>query len=536
MLKMNQALLNKLQDATRQLLANGPAAATAAIQQALAGQDSAAPEPRPMRDLNPAPAPATGRASADGTATAHDHRAAADARRPTGAGDAGDSANSTNTSGTSGTSGTASTAGASGAAPGPAAGARMAEALAAMRARRSGGTTPEQPREHDADKQPGWPGMAGIAGQPDLSHFPGLSQLRGLADLPELSNLRGLADLPDLSNLRGLVDLPELSNLRGLGDLPDLSNLPGLADLPDLSNLPGQRKARKPAPLPPGAQFLEGVYQGATGTRDYKLYIPSSYHGQPMPLLVMLHGCTQDPDDFAAGTRMNALAEEQGMLVVYPAQSRQANQQRCWNWFNALDQQRGQGEPAIIAGIAQQVAARHAVAPGQVYVAGMSAGGAMAVIVGTLYPDVFAAVGVHSGLPFASARDLPSALQAMKQGAPAGQAAHAARHDGARPIIVFHGDRDSTVHPRNGEQVMSQQLHHHPGAEARHDRGSVPQGRRYTRTTHRHPDGTPLGEHWVVHGAGHAWSGGSADGSYTDTRGPDASREMLRFFRTVGAT
>jgi poly(hydroxyalkanoate) depolymerase family esterase len=282
--------------------------------------------------------------------------------------------------------------------------------------------------------------------------------------------------------------------------------------------------------LPPGAQFVDGVYRGDTGTRHYKLYIPACYQGQPLPLVVMLHGCTQDPDDFAAGTRMNELAEEQGCLVVYPAQSQQANQQRCWNWFNALDQQRGQGEPAIIAGIAQQVATQYAVKPRQGYVAGMSAGGAMAVIVGTLYPDVFAAVGVHSGLPYASARDLPSALQAMKQGAPD---KGSAGNDGSRPIIVFHGDRDHTVHPRNGEQVMAQQLQRHRDAQARHDRGNVPGGHHYTRTTHRHADGTPLGEHWVVHGAGHAWSGGSADGSYTDARGPDASREMLRFFHTV---
>jgi len=138
-------------------------------------------------------------------------------------------------------------------------------------------------------------------------------------------------------------------------------------------------------------------------------------------------------------------------------------------------------------------------------------------------------VGVHSGLPFASAQDLPSALTAMKRGVH--RAAKAG--DPAQPIIVFHGDSDTTVHPVNGEQVMAQRLHHHRGARPSVRSGAVPDGYRYTQTTHIKPDGTPLGEHWVVHGAGHAWSGGSASGSYTDAKGPDASREMLRFFRTV---
>src|SRR5476649_1819971 len=250
-----------------------------------------------------------------------------------------------------------------------------------------------------------------------------------------------------------------------------------------------------------------------------------------MPLLVMLHGCTQDPDDFAAGTQMNAVAEEQQCFVVYPEQTRNANNSKCWNWFNAIDQQRGQGEPSLIAGIAQQVIDDYPVNEGQVYVAGLSAGGAMAMIVGTLYPDVFAAVGVHSGLPYASAQDLPSALNAMKRGA--GEVTHAPRSKGGLPIIVFHGDRDTTVHPQNGEDVMEQGLHGHAAAPSVQS-GAVPNGHRYTQTTHRRADGAPLAEHWLVHGSGHAWSGGSARGSYTDDKGPDASREMMRFFKTVG--
>ncbi|TFW27296.1 PHB depolymerase family esterase [Duganella callida] len=290
---------------------------------------------------------------------------------------------------------------------------------------------------------------------------------------------------------------------------------------------------RQPSPTPPlpeGAQFIRGSYSNHAGTRHYKLYVPASYHGQAMPLLVMLHGCTQNPDDFAAGTQMNQLAEEMECLVVYPEQNAQANHSKCWNWFNAIDQQRGQGEPSIIAGIAQQIIEEYPVNERQVYVAGLSAGGAMAVIVGTLYPELFAAVGVHSGLPFASAQDLPSALTAMKRGV---KSAAKAGND-AQPIIVFHGDSDTTVHPVNGEQVMKQRLHHHRNLRRpRVQSGEVPNGYSYTQTTHTRPDGSPVGEHWVVHGAGHAWSGGSALGTYTDAKGPDASREMLRFFRTV---
>jgi poly(hydroxyalkanoate) depolymerase family esterase len=283
-------------------------------------------------------------------------------------------------------------------------------------------------------------------------------------------------------------------------------------------------------PVPEGAQFIRASYANHAGSRNYKLYIPSTYQGQAMPLLVMLHGCTQDPDDFAAGTQMNQVAEEMQCFVAYPEQNQGANASKCWNWFNAIDQQRVQGEPSIIAGIAQQIIEEYPVNERQVYVAGLSAGGAMAVIVGTLYPDVFAAVGVHSGLPFASAQDLPSALNAMKSGAAAPHKAG----NGSLPIIVFHGDRDTTVNPRNGEQVIEQGLTSH-GADVTPSvqSGSVPNGHRYTQTTHLKADGSPLGEHWVVHGAGHAWSGGSTQGSYTDGKGPDASREMVRFFRTV---
>ena len=295
--------------------------------------------------------------------------------------------------------------------------------------------------------------------------------------------------------------------------------------MPDFDLPGGMAGVHSPAPELPG-KFIDGSFTNAAGTRTYKLYIPSTDTGQPMPLVVMLHGCTQDPDDFARGTQMNLLAEEMGCLVVYPAQSQQANSSRCWNWFSAVDQTRGQGEPSIIAGITETIMHSHAVERSQVYVAGLSAGGAMATIMGTLYPELYAAVGVHSGLPFASAHDLPSALAAMK-----GKFGPGKGKGKSIPIIVFHGDKDTTVHPVNGDELIKQGKHHTAKA-AVIEPGRVPDGHAYTRTVHQGDDGKAHAEQWLIHGAGHAWSGGSAHGSYTDGKGPDASREMMRFFQT----
>jgi poly(hydroxyalkanoate) depolymerase family esterase len=300
-----------------------------------------------------------------------------------------------------------------------------------------------------------------------------------------------------------------------------------------------------PADVPEGARFITGSYTNTAGTRSYKLYIPSSYRGQPLPLVVMLHGCTQSPDDFAAGTRMNEFAEKEPCLVLYPAQSVAANGSKCWNWFKPSDQRAEQGEPSLIAGMTREVAASYKADRCRIYVAGLSAGGAMATTMAITYPDLYAAAGIHSGLPHAAAHDLPSALAAMQNGA--ARAGRPTTHAGkgqspARPvpIIVFHGDRDTTVHPRNGEQVTVQfsptasyprgkaETGAHPGVTV--ERGQVPNGRAYTRTTYHHPSGSPHVEQWTIHGAGHAWSGGSTRGTYTDPHGPDATQEMLRFF------
>jgi len=284
---------------------------------------------------------------------------------------------------------------------------------------------------------------------------------------------------------------------------------------------------RAPPSIPDGARFEERVFANAAGCRHYKLYVPSRHTGAALPLVVMLHGCTQSPDDFAAGTRMNDVAEEHTFLVAYPAQAQSANISKCWNWFNANDQQRDRGEPSIIAGITREIMGDFPVELGRVYIAGLSAGGAAAAIMGSTYPDLYAAIGVHSGLACGAASDVPSAFAAMRAGA----AARSPHHDGVRsviPTIVFHGDRDTTVNRVNGDQVITQ------AKAAAYLRAEVIQGEagglHYTRTVHVDEGGQPVLEQWVLHGGGHAWSGGSTVGSYTDPRGPDASREMMRFF------
>ena len=293
-------------------------------------------------------------------------------------------------------------------------------------------------------------------------------------------------------------------------------------------------------------EFIAGSHHHAALTRAYKLYVPPGAAGRCLPLVLMLHGCTQDPDDFAAGTAMNDRAREMGFFVLYPAQSPSANASRCWNWFKHNHQQRGSGEPALIADLVRTLIEAHGIDARRVYVAGLSAGAAMAAIVAAAYPEVFAAVGVHSGLPLGAAGNVSEALAAMRGGGGDG----AGLHNPARgrraaaaaltpppqvPTIVFHGDQDTTVHPRNGEQVIGAALRAAADpagavAAAQVQQGASGRGRRWTRTTYPGPQGRLLAEHWLVHGAGHAWSGGQAGGSFTDVDGPDATREMLRFF------
>jgi len=272
----------------------------------------------------------------------------------------------------------------------------------------------------------------------------------------------------------------------------------------------------------PSGQFISGSHTETAGTREYKLYIPPMSFEEPLPLVVMLHGCTQNPDDFAAGTGMNEAALKRGFYVLYPAQTQRANSSRCWNWFKHNHQKRGRGEPALLAGMTREVMKQYNIDPQRVYVAGLSAGGAMAAILGDAYPDLFAAVGVHSGLPTGSATNVQGAFSAMQTGATA-----SAPTTASPPTIVFHGDQDATVNPINGEQVVAASA---GGAQPEMERARSSNGRDYTRRIYREAGGRVMAEHWAVHGAGHAWSGGSAQGSYTDAKGPNASEEMLRFF------
>ena len=284
-------------------------------------------------------------------------------------------------------------------------------------------------------------------------------------------------------------------------------------------------------------EFREHRFTGDAGELRYKLFVPRGLADPAPPLIVMLHGCTQSPDDFARGTRMNALAQEHGYVVAYPAQSKRRNATQCWNWFRGDDQHRGRGEPALISGLARHLVNAHGLDARRVYVAGLSAGGAMAAVLADTYPDVYAAIGVHSGLPVGAAHDLASAFAVMTRRT--AQSGDCDSRPGGRsvPAIVFHGDRDTTVDACNAAAVVSQcagsdgfasradaQLH-----ETR-ERGTAAGGRPYTRTVYRSSAGALLAEQWLVHGGGHAWFGGDASGSYTDPSGPDASEQMLRFF------
>lgn len=323
---------------------------------------------------------------------------------------------------------------------------------------------------------------------------------------------------------------------RPLGEVLELLRK---VDLPDLARAAYPFATPRATPsTPQGAAFLSRTFACPAGARDYKVYVPAQVAERPAnaaekrPLLVMLHGCSQNPDDFAIGTGMNLLAEEHGFIVAYPRQSTSANQTACWNWFNPSDQMRDAGEPSIISGMTRAVMADFDIDPELVFVAGLSAGGAMAAIMSATYPELYRASGIHSGLAHGSASDLLSALTAMRGRFGPATAAKAGHPDGAAGVrtIVFHGAMDQTVHPSNADAIVLAARAGLKDAALETQYGQSPGGCAYKRTVIAGASGVPHVEYWAIEGLGHAWSGGRPEGSYTDPRGPDASREMLRFF------
>jgi poly(hydroxyalkanoate) depolymerase family esterase len=340
-------------------------------------------------------------------------------------------------------------------------------------------------------------------------------------DAPTASAPETPAEAPAARRMRR--PLGEVLKLLRQADLPRFGAGP--------APTPASRKPR-PVPAPDGAAYLARTFACEAGSRDYKVYVPSSANGRALPLIVMLHGCTQNPDDFALGTGMNRLAEERGFIVAYPAQPASANPSACWNWFSLAHQMRDRGEPSIIAGVTHAVIAEFSVDPARVYVAGLSAGGAMAAVMSATYPELYAAAGIHSGLAYGAAADLPSALAAMRGASSPAAAAGKSRRkrpQGRVRTIVFHGRNDKTVDPSNAEAILADCLAGLTDPTHQTHEG-LAGGRAYKRTVVTDARGVPHLERWAVEGLGHAWSGGSPEGSFTDRQGPDASREMLRFF------
>ena len=280
-----------------------------------------------------------------------------------------------------------------------------------------------------------------------------------------------------------------------------------------------------------------GRFRNRAGTRAYRLFMPASARAavQPPALLVLLHGCAQDAERFAACTRMDALAEQRGFCVLYAEQSVRAQRQRCWNWFDAQHQQRGSGEPSLLAGLVRKLVRQHRLAARRVYVAGFSAGGAMAVVLGETYPELFRAVGVYAGMPYQSAQGTTSALLAMRGrhgmvGKPATPVSPPAR---AMPTIVVQGDRDRTVHAGNAALIVRDALARFAPLSAEPLEGSA-DGRAFSLTRYRDGSGGCMVEHWSIHGGRHAWSGGGT-GLFADPLGPDISAAMVDFFLALPA-
>ena len=289
-------------------------------------------------------------------------------------------------------------------------------------------------------------------------------------------------------------------------------------------SLEGVTAAAQEPEIPAAAEFQEAWHATSSGSRRYRLYLPASLGAAPPAgLVLMLHGCRQNPEDFAIGTGMNAQAEAHRLIVAYPGQTAASNGLCCWNWFRPGDQGRGDGEPAMLASLAETLRDRFGVPADRVFVAGLSAGGAMSAVLAETYPDVFAAAGIHSGVAAGMANDAVSAFAAM-----CGEKRRTRALDPAIPrarVIVFQGTGDRTVHPVNAKRLIARH-----GAPKLAVSRSATGGRSYTRSVLGAGGAAPAAECWLIDGQPHAWSGGVPAGSYTDPTGPAASAEMVRFF------
>ncbi|WP_018409425.1 extracellular catalytic domain type 1 short-chain-length polyhydroxyalkanoate depolymerase [Methylocystis rosea] len=297
-----------------------------------------------------------------------------------------------------------------------------------------------------------------------------------------------------------------------------------LAENQDARGVPGSLPR---SPIAKGAAYFARTFEGKHGAREYLVYVPS-HRSDKAALVVMLHGCGQTSLDFAVGTRMNLLAEIHGFVVAYPCQALDANRMRCWNWYKHEHQRRDSGEPSIVAGITRRMMLDFDIDPERIYVAGMSSGGAMAAILTSTYPELYAAAGIHSGLPYGCASNLESALSAMRGNVIGQEKNNSTAPAEAVRTIVFHGTADSKVHPVNSDRIFAQVSNMSSTSSAR--LVGEQRGRRYVRTSIFDGRCAPQAEHWLVEGLGHAWSGGSAEASHTDSSGPDASAEIIRFF------
>ncbi len=318
--------------------------------------------------------------------------------------------------------------------------------------------------------------------------------------------------------------------------------------------IPPEVDADEPSPMPPPiredvaidsapSSFTDGAFELNGKTHHYKLFVPGGVAPVARPMIVMLHGCTQNPDDFALGTDMNNIAGAAGWVVLYPAQSARANPRMCWSWFNGGPEP-GSGEPAWIAALTRRVQDEQRIDPARTFIAGLSAGAAMAVLTVEMHPTLFKGVGVHSGLAAHAAANVMEALSVMKHGPRARPkrfySTDAPASNPIIPVIVFHGDADKTVDPENAEHVIEQAVAHAKQAEPgmivseMENKGSA-DGRSYTQVIYTGTANRPIAEYWRLHGAGHAWSGGNERGSHTSADGPDASVEFLRFFDAVTA-